>query len=74
MKKLYRSREDAVIGGVAGGFAEYFDIDPVFMRLIFFVLLFSGAFFLAYIAAWIFVPLSPLTPPPPLHPSGGNKE
>ena len=59
MKKLYRSRTNKIIAGVAGGFAEYFDIDPVIMRLVFFALFFSGAFVLAYIAAWIFVPLAP---------------
>jgi phage shock protein PspC (stress-responsive transcriptional regulator) len=59
MKKLHRSRTNKIIGGVAGGFAEYFDIDPVIMRLFFFALLFSGAFIFAYIAAWIFVPLAP---------------
>jgi phage shock protein PspC (stress-responsive transcriptional regulator) len=61
MKKLYRSRNNSVIAGVAGGVAEYFDIDPVLVRLVFFGLIFSGAFILAYIAAWIFVPLTPET-------------
>lgn len=59
MKKLYRSRSNKVIAGVAGGFAEYFDIDPIIARLVFFGLICSGAFILAYIAAWIFVPLAP---------------
>lgn len=59
MKKLHRSRTNKVVAGVAGGVAEYFDIDPVIVRLVFFGLLFSGAFIFAYIAAWIFVPLSP---------------
>ena len=59
MKKLYRSRKNKILGGVAGGFAEYFDVDPIIMRLFFFGLMFSGAFLLAYIVAWIFVPLAP---------------
>lgn len=59
MKKLYRSRNNKIIGGVAGGIAEYFNIDPIIVRLMFFGLVFSGAFALAYIAAWIFVPLTP---------------
>ena len=33
--KLYRSKNDRLIGGVCGGLAEYFDIDPVFVRLLF---------------------------------------
>jgi len=63
MKKLYRSRKNKVLGGVAGGFAEYFDIDPIIMRLVFFALLCTGSFVLAYLAAWIFVPLAPLSQP-----------
>ncbi len=59
MKKLYRSRKNKIIGGVAGGVAEYFNIDPIIVRLVFFGLICSGAFFLAYIVAWIFVPLAP---------------
>ncbi len=57
MKKFHRSHDNKILGGVAGGVAEYFDIDPVLVRLVFFSLIFSGAFILAYIAAWIFVPL-----------------
>lgn len=59
MKKLYRSRTNKIIGGVGGGVAEYFDVDPILIRLVFFGLLFTGTFILAYIAAWIFVPLAP---------------
>lgn len=60
MKKLHRSSTDRVVAGVAGGVAEYFDIDPIIVRLAFFGMLFSGAFLIAYIAAWLFVPLAPL--------------
>ncbi|MBF0780387.1 MULTISPECIES: PspC domain-containing protein [unclassified Granulicatella] len=35
MKKLYRSRKDRKIAGVCGGFAEYFGIDSMVVRLIF---------------------------------------
>lgn len=62
MKKLYRSRTNKVVAGVAGGVAEYFDIDPVIVRIVFFGMLFSGAFIFAYIAAWIFVPVAPEHP------------
>ena len=34
MKKLTRSRKNSVILGVCGGFAEYFNIDPIMVRLI----------------------------------------
>jgi hypothetical protein len=33
-KKLNRSVKDKVIGGVAGGLAEYFEIDPVIVRVL----------------------------------------
>jgi len=62
MKKLYRSQSDVYLGGVAGGLAEYLEVDPVFVRLVFFALAFTGTFILAYLAAWIFVPFSPLPP------------
>jgi phage shock protein PspC (stress-responsive transcriptional regulator) len=46
-----------MIGGVAGGLAEYFDIDPVITRAIFIVLFFAwGTSLLAYIILWIIVP------------------
>lgn len=63
MKKFYRSHTDRVIGGVAGGVAEYFDIDPVLARLVFLALIFSGFFIVAYIVAWIFVPTAPAPEP-----------
>jgi len=34
MKKLYLSNSDKIIGGVCGGVAEYFEIDPTLIRLI----------------------------------------
>ena len=34
MKKLYRSEENKLITGVAGGVAEYYEIDPVIVRLV----------------------------------------
>ena len=55
-KRLYRSEEDRMIGGVCGGIAEYFDCDPVLVRAIAVVLLFLGGGFLAYLVLWIIVP------------------
>ena len=37
MKKLYLSDHDKKIGGVCGGLADYFDIDPIILRIIWFV-------------------------------------
>lgn len=59
-KRLYRSRKYKMIGGVAGGLAEYFDIDPVFMRALFIITALGyGIGFIAYIVLWIIVPLRP---------------
>ncbi len=59
-KKLYRSNKDKMLGGVAGGLADYFAIDPTLVRIIFVVSLFAGgAGVLAYIILWIVVPEEP---------------
>lgn len=56
-KKLVRSQKNRVIGGVAGGVAEYFDIDPILVRLVFVLLtIFGGSGVLLYIIAWIVIP------------------
>jgi phage shock protein PspC (stress-responsive transcriptional regulator) len=58
--KLYRSTTDKMLGGVAGGLAEYFDIDPTIVRVLFVVLtLVGGGGILAYIILWIVVPEKP---------------
>lgn len=60
MKRLYRSTSHRIIGGVAGGLGEYFDIDPVLVRIVFVVAFFAGgAGILAYIIAWIIIPEQP---------------
>ncbi len=60
MKKLYRSRRYRIIGGVAGGLAEYLDVDITITRLAIAVmaLVFPNVV-LAYILAWIIVPEAP---------------
>src|SRR6185312_13590244 len=56
-RRLYRSRDERVIGGVCGGLAEYFGIDPLIIRIVAIALVFAGgAGFLAYLAAWLLVP------------------
>lgn len=58
MKRLYRSPADRKIAGVCGGLGEHFDLDPVFFRLVFLMLLcFGGIGLVAYFAMWILVPL-----------------
>ena len=58
-KKLYRSHENRMIGGVCGGLGEYFDIDPTLVRLLFILGVFlgiPGALALVYLAMLIIVP------------------
>ena len=59
-KRLYRSGKGKILGGVAGGMAEYFNVDPVIMRLLWvlFILLY-GTGILFYIIAWIIIPKNP---------------
>ena len=58
MKKLYRS-SDRVLAGVCGGIAEYFDVDPTLIRVVYATLsLFSAGFpgILLYIILMILMP------------------
>jgi len=55
--KLYRVEKGKVLGGVATGFGEFFDIDPVIVRLFFLtMILFGGSGTVIYLFLWIFVP------------------
>ncbi|MCL6472757.1 MAG: PspC domain-containing protein [Firmicutes bacterium] len=59
-RKLYRSRRNRVIAGVAGGLGEYLGIDPVVIRILWVLFtLLAGSGILAYIAAWIIMPERP---------------
>ena len=56
-KRLYRSRSNRVVAGVAGGLGEAFNVDPVIVRLVFVVLgLMNGFGVLLYLAMWLLVP------------------
>lgn len=60
-RKLYRSKSDKVFGGVCGGFAEYFNIDSIIVRILWVVGCFMGGLGLvAYIASWIIIPENPI--------------
>ena len=58
-KRLYRSEEKKVIAGVAGGIADYFEIDVILVRIIWLVALFTHVGLPAYIIAWIIIPEAP---------------
>lgn len=64
-RRLYRSQDNKVIGGVCGGLGAYFNMDPVLFRIAFVGLTILGApvavgwfFLLAYIVLWIATPLA----------------
>lgn len=55
--KLYRSVSNRMIGGVGGGLGAYLNIDPIFIRLLFILLLFGTEFgFILYLLLWILIP------------------
>ena len=57
-KRLYRSVDDRMIAGVCAGVADYFEIDPTLVRLLFalgFFVTGSGLFW-AYVIMMIVVP------------------
>ncbi len=57
MKRIIRTRNDRIIAGVCGGFAEYFKLDPSLVRLVWiFFTLFGGSGILAYLLAMIVIP------------------
>jgi len=57
VRKIYRSRKDRVIAGVCGGVAEYFNIDPVWVRIGWVLSVFlKGLGLIAYVLCWILIP------------------
>lgn len=59
-KRLYRSKKDRVVAGVCAGIADYFDIDPVIVRLLFVLFaLWGGSGLLLYIIAIFVIPTEP---------------
>lgn len=60
-RRLYRSRTDTVLGGVAAGLATYLNADPALVRIAWAILIpiTGGAAFLAYVIAWIVIPEEP---------------
>lgn len=58
--RLYRSRDNRMIAGVAAGLGEYLGIDPTVVRLLFVLFAFTGAGILAYLVMMIIVPEEPM--------------
>ncbi|MCX6711898.1 MAG: PspC domain-containing protein [Candidatus Woesearchaeota archaeon] len=60
IKRLYRSGKEKILGGVCGGIAEYFNIDPIIVRLLWILSIFLwGLGIIFYIIAWIIIPKNP---------------
>jgi phage shock protein C len=58
-RRLYKSRTNRMIDGVCGGVAEYFNLDPTLVRIVWvLVTLLGGSGFLLYIAAMIIMPVN----------------
>ena len=61
-RSLSRCRHDRRVAGVAAGVAEFFDLDPTLVRLVWFLSIFFGGFgLLLYIVMAIIVPNEPLS-------------
>ena len=72
-KRVYRSKENRVCAGVLGGLGEYFEIDPVILRVIWLAItIFTGFVpgIVVYILAIFVMPIGPATIVVPS--AGGN--
>ncbi|MBM3136598.1 MAG: PspC domain-containing protein [Chloroflexi bacterium] len=57
IKRIYRSRDNRMIAGVCAGLADYVEIDPTIVRLLFVLGLFAGgATFWAYLIMMLVIP------------------
>jgi|SRR3989344_2066835 len=57
LNNLHRSETNRVIAGVCGGLAEYFNIDPTIIRILFIIVtVFGGSGILIYIILWLVIP------------------
>lgn len=62
MKRLYRDKSNEMIAGVCSGIANYLDIDPTVVRLLFVLFFFlAGGGLWIYLVLWIIMPEHPDT-------------
>ncbi len=72
-RRLYRCRHDRRVAGVASGVAEFFDLDPSIVRVVWFLSIFFGGLGLfLYIVMAIVVPLEPLSAAMPAETGDGG--
>jgi phage shock protein PspC (stress-responsive transcriptional regulator) len=56
-QRLHRGGQGRMLAGVAGGLADYFDVDPTFVRIGFVALAFLGGLAVPlYVAGWLLIP------------------
>lgn len=59
-KKLYRSRQNRMLGGICGGIGEYLNVDPTVVRLLWVLFTFVGTSgLLAYLICLVIIPENP---------------
>ena len=54
--RLYRSETDRILGGVCGGIAEVYDLDPSLVRIATLLLVIGQIGILGYLIAWLIIP------------------
>jgi len=60
IRRVYRSKKNKMLAGVCGGIAEYFEVDPVLVRLLLVLLVLMGfAGIILYLIAWLIMPENP---------------
>ena len=59
MKRIYRSKTERMIAGVCGGLAEYINIDPTIVRIIWALVALSGAGVMLYLICALIIPEKP---------------
>jgi phage shock protein C len=71
-RRIFRNPNDKLLGGVCSGLSNYFDVDPVIIRLIWAAsVIMAGFGFVSYIIAWIVIPVAK-TPQDFANMTGGN--
>jgi phage shock protein C len=74
-RRLYRCRHDRRLAGVAAGVAEFLDLDPTLVRVLWFVsAFFGGISIVLYIGLALIVPLEPLSDVPGGDATAGGAE
>ncbi|MEX2487739.1 MAG: PspC domain-containing protein, partial [Nitriliruptoraceae bacterium] len=68
-RRLRRSRDERILGGVAGGLGRHFGVDPVLIRITFLALVFAGGFgVIVYGLLWLLLPVESADAPPAARP------